>query len=229
MTHKRRAIDLTGGARFYEFCSAGDHADGQHIISRRASLAAAPKNTVLGQTATHGGEAARQRAPVGRPHAQGHQMFVELLPTASRFDSNVAVFKVDLYDAVHRGHINKNAFWGSGEVATGVTHTAASRNDRCAALSAGCNQRLHLFDATGPDDRADGRSDGKYVLRIKRNALGVGIENFCREQLRDTRNYSVHICLLGAPKVTLLKDGLTKKGSRGSQQMPATSGIPLVV
>jgi hypothetical protein len=88
---------------------------------------------------------------------------------------------------------------------------------------------LHLFDATGPDDRADGRSDGKYILRIKRNALGVGIENFCREQLRDTRNYSVHLRLLGAPEVTLLKNDFPKKSSRGSAQMPATSGIPLVV
>ena len=107
---------------------------GQHHVKADRAIdhgaaARAPEHPVLAHPPADGGADARKRAPGERAQPARGERGVERLPGAADLDEGGKIGLVDLDDPVERPGIDEDVRPGSIEIAAGVAHPPAARDD----------------------------------------------------------------------------------------------------
>ena len=131
---------------------------GQHDLEAQHAFGGGPtdartmEQAVLRKRATDRGIGTRKRPPIGRAEAERRQRLVEFLPGASGLDQHIHVVGVDLDDCVHAAHVDEDRAIARGDIAPGIGHAAAARDDGASGLGRACYTGRKLFERTGADN-----------------------------------------------------------------------------
>ena len=184
---------LAGTASVQKVPRAGHNTEAQHRIASGTVVAAAPKNAVLGQSATNGRVTTGQGAPERRPEAQGCQRLMERRPGGASLHGDMGIGGVDIQDAVHAGHVEQDAVVTVREITRGVAHAPAPGNQGRAPVSTHLDQGLQIIGAGRPDDGAGGFAESEHVMGVEVEQFGVGLHG-CRGQgLPKSIDHCVHL------------------------------------